>query len=183
MTNPAFTEPSSEVRPSRTMADKTARQAHYRKIASTGWVSRLVPGVRSTIYVGDDHLLHAKQIMLFEKYRRFYFSEIEAISFSKSNRWIWFSVLWGFLLFCSLFWYLGHGTWYYAVGGAFSFVFGALLLSNLVGGPTYVVYLQTAAQIRRLRPVERENQLVMFQQIVVPMIMLAQQPAVNQAAP
>jgi hypothetical protein len=182
MTNPAFTEPSSDVRLSRTMADNTARQAHYRKIASTGLISRLVPGVRSDVYLGDDHLLHAKQIMLFEKYRRFYFSDIEAISFSKSNRWIWFSVVWGFLLFCSLFWYLGHGIWFYVVGAIFSFVFGGLLISNLIGGPTYVVNIQTAAQIRRLRPVEREKQLVRFQEIVVPMIMLAQPPTVNQAA-
>lgn len=154
----------------------------YRKIASTGWISRLVPGVRSSIYLGQDHLLHAKQIVLFEKYRRFYFSEIEAISFSKSNRWIWFSVLWGFLLFCSLFWFLGHATWCYILGAALSFVYGALLVSNLVSGPSYVVHLQTAAQIRRLRPIEREKQLITFQQLVVPMIMQAQQPAVDQAA-
>ena len=182
MTNPAFPEPSSDVRLSRTMADKTAQQTPYRKIASTGLISRLVPGVRSDVYLGDDHLLHAKQIMLFEKYRRFYFSDIEAISFSKSNRWIWFSVVWGFLLFCSLFWYLGHGTWFYVVGAIFTFGFGGLLISNLIGGPTYVVNIQTAAQIRRLRPVEREKQLVRFQEIVVPMIMLAQPPTVNQAA-
>ena len=50
------------------------RQAPYRKIAATGWISRLLPGARSAIYLGGDHLLHAKQIMLFEKYRRFYFS-------------------------------------------------------------------------------------------------------------
>jgi hypothetical protein len=182
MTNPAFPEPSSDVRLSRTMADKTAQQTPYRKIASTGLISRLVPGVRSDVYLGDDHLLHAKQIMLFEKYRRFYFSDIEAISFSKSNRWIWFSVVWGFLLFCSLFWYLGHGTWFYVVGAIFTFGFGGLLISNLIGGPTYVVNIQTAAQIRRLRPVEREKQLIRFQEIVVPMIMLAQQPSVSQAA-
>lgn len=176
MTDPSFS------RAGETIADKTAQQAQYRKIASTGLISRLVPGVRSDIYLGDDHLLHAKQIMLFEKYRRFYFSDIEAISFSKSNRWIWFSTVWGFLLFCSLFWYLGHGTWFYVVGAIFSFIFGGLLISNLIGGPTYVVNIQTAAQIRRLRPVEREKQLVRFQELVVPMIMLAQQPSVNQAA-
>jgi hypothetical protein len=157
-----------------------SQPAPYRKIAATGWISRLIPGVRSTIYLGDDHLLHAKQIILFEKYRRFYFSEIEAISFSKSNRWIWFSVLWGFLLFCSLFWYLGHGTWFYIIGTVFTLVFGSVLVSNFLSGPTYVVNLQTAAQIRRLRPVERENQLIRFQQIVVPMIMQVQ-PAINQA--
>jgi hypothetical protein len=179
MTNPSFAEPSSDAKP---LADKTAPQAHYRKIASTGWISRLIPGVRSAVYVGDDHMLHAKQMVLFEKYRRFYFSDIEAISFSKSNRWIWFSVIWGFLLSCSLFCYMGHEIWYYVFGAIFNIAFGSLLASNLVGGPTYVVNIQTAAQIRRLRPVERENQLIIFQQIVVPMIMLAQQPATNQVA-
>jgi len=154
----------------------------YRKIAATGWTSRVLPGVRSELYLGDDHLLHAKQIMLFEKYRRFYLADIEAISFSKSNRWIWFSAACGFLLFCSLFWYLGHQTWCYIVGSLCSLLFGALLLSNLLAGPTYVVNIQTAAQIRRLRPVERENKLVRFQQIVIPIIMLAQQPSANQAA-
>src|ERR1700693_5974698 len=104
MTDPAFAEPSSDVRLSRTMADQPALQAPYRKMAAPVWPSRLFPGAPSAIYLGDDHLLHAKQIMIFEKYRRFYFSDIEAISFSKSNRWIWFSAVWGFLLFCSLFW-------------------------------------------------------------------------------
>jgi hypothetical protein len=154
----------------------------YRKIAATDWTSRLLPGLRSTIYLTDDHLLHAKQIMLFEKYRRFYFSDIEAISFSKSNRWIWFSVVWGFFLLCSLFWYLGHETWCYIVGAIFCLFFGGLLLSNLLGGPTYVVNLQTAAQIRRLRPVERESKLIKFQQLIIPMITAAQQSSANQAA-
>src|SRR5215469_8680654 len=162
MSDPAFVK--SEPRP-----------APYRKIAATGWTSRLLPGSRSEIYLGEDHLLHAKQIMLFEKYRRFYFSDIEAISFSKSDRWIWFSVVWGFLLFCSLFWYLGHQTWCYVVGALFCLFFGGLLLSNLIAGPTYVVNIQTAAQIRRLRPVERENQLVKFQGMIVPIVMQAQQ--------
>ena len=182
MTDPAFANPSSDVRLSPTMADKTAPQAPYRKIAATNWTSRLFPGVRSAIYLADDHLLHAKQIMLFEKYRRFYFSDIEAISFSKSNRWIWFSAVWGFLLFCSLFWYLGQQTWCYVVGALFCLFFGGLLLSNLIAGATYVVNIQTAAQIRRLRPVERESQLIKFQQTIVPIIMQAQQSSANQAA-
>jgi hypothetical protein len=164
---------------------ETERQpAPYQKIAATGWTSRLVPGSRSEIYLGEDHLLHAKQIMFFEKYRRFYFSDIEAISFSKSNRWIWLSVVWGFLLFCSLFWYLGHQTWCYVVGAVFCLLFGGLLLLNLIAGRTYVVNIQTAAQIRRLRPVERENRLIKFQQTVVPIIMRAQQvEQVQQANP
>jgi hypothetical protein len=182
MSDPVLAKPSSDVRPSPTVANKIERQIRYRKIAATGWTSRLFPGARSGLYLGDDHLLHAKQMILFEKYRRFYFLDIEAISFSKSNRWIWFSVVWGFLLFCSLFWYLGHQTWCYVVGALFCLFFGGLLLSNLIAGPTYVVNLQTAAQIRRLRPVERENQLIKFQQMIVPIVMQAQQSSANQAA-
>jgi hypothetical protein len=62
------------------------------------------------------------------------------------------------------------------VGAVFCLVFGGLLLLNLIAGRTYVVNIQTAAQIRRLRPVERENQLIKFQQTVVPIIIQAQQP-------
>jgi hypothetical protein len=68
------------------------------------------------------------------------------------------------------------------VGALFCLVFGGLLLSNLMAGRTYVVNIQTAAQIRRLRPVERENQLIEFQQTVVPIIMQAQQTNTTEAA-
>ena len=154
----------------------------YRKIASTGWTSRLLPGIRSAIYLGEDHLLHATQLVLLEKYRRFYFSDIEAISFSKSNRWIWLSVVWGFLLLCSALWYLSHETWCYIVGAIFCLIFGTLLLTNLLAGPTYVVRIQTAAQLRRIRAVEREGKLTRFQQIVTPMITAAQQVIATQTA-
>jgi hypothetical protein len=68
------------------------------------------------------------------------------------------------------------------VGALFCLVFGGLLLLNLIGGRTYVVNIQTSAQIRRLRPVERENQLIKFQQTVVPIIMQAQHTNANEAA-
>jgi len=152
----------------------------YQKLAATEWTSRLFPGIRSSVYLADDHLLHAKQIMIFEKYRRFYFSDIEAISFSKSNRWIWVSAVWGILLLFSLLWYLGRQPWCYIVGACFCLIFGGLLLSSLFAGPTYVVNIQTAAQIRRLRPVERENKLIKFQEIILPMITAAQQSSTNQ---
>jgi hypothetical protein len=147
----------------------------YRKIACTGWISRLLPGARSELYLGSDHLLHATQILLFEKYRRLYFADIEAITFCKSNRWIWLSVIWGFCLAASPLWYLGHTTWCYIAGAIFCLVFGVLLLSNLLAGPTYVVAVQTAAQLRRLKPLERERKLAKFQEMIAPMIIAAQQ--------
>jgi hypothetical protein len=36
-----------------------SQPAPYRKIAATGWISRLLPGARSEIYLGEDHLLLA----------------------------------------------------------------------------------------------------------------------------
>jgi len=150
---------------------------HYRKIASTSWISRLRPGARSDLYLADDHLLHATQIILFEKYRRLYFADIEAISFCKSNRWIWVSVIWAFCLICSTLWYLGRNPWCYITGALSCLVFGISLLSNLLAGPTYAVAVQTAAQLRRLKPVERERKLARFQEIVLPLITAAQPPS------
>jgi hypothetical protein len=147
----------------------------YQKIASTGWISRLLPGTRSGLYLGSDHLLHATQILLFEKYRRLYFADIEAITFCKSNRWIWFSAVWGFCLAASPLWYFGRTTWCYIAGAIFCLGFGVLLLSNLLAGPTYVVAVQTAAQLRRLKPLERERKLAKFQELVTPLILAAQQ--------
>jgi len=45
----------------------------YRKIATTSWFSRFLPGMRNSLYVADDHLLLATQMIIFEKYHRFFF--------------------------------------------------------------------------------------------------------------
>jgi hypothetical protein len=148
----------------------------YRKIASTSWFSRFLPGMRSSLYVTDDHLLLATQMVMFEKYHRFFFSDIEAIIAAKSNRWIWASVAWAICIPLGMLWYLGRNNWCYVVGACWIVFAGGILIWNLLAGPTYVVKIQTAAQTRRLKAVERAHKYEAFSTIVVPLIMAEQQP-------
>jgi hypothetical protein len=154
------------------MAENTA----YWKIAVTSWFSRFLPGMRSAIYVADDHLLLATQMVIFEKYHRFFFSDIEAIIAAKSNRWIWVSVAWAVFIPLGMLWYLAWNNWCYVVGACWIFLGGAILIWNLLAGPTYIVKIQTAAQTRRLKAVERARKYQAFCAIVIPLILAEQQP-------
>jgi hypothetical protein len=153
----------------------------YRKIASTGWLFRWLPGMRSTLYLADDHLLLATQVVIFEKYHRFFFSDIEAIIAAKSNRWIWGSVVWAFGILLSTLWYLTRSPWGYVVGAGCVLVTGAILIWNLLAGPTYIVKIQTTAQTRRLKAVERARKYEAFLALVIPLVAAGQQS--NPVAP
>jgi hypothetical protein len=157
----------------------------YRKIAATSWFFRLLPGLRSALYLADDHLLLATQMVIFEKYHRFFFSDIEAIAAAKSNRWIWASVVWAIVILLGMLWYLPQNNWCYVIGGCWILFAGAILIWNLLAGPTYVVKIQTAAQARRLKAVERARKYEAFSAIVVPLIMAEQQQpkSVSAVAP
>jgi hypothetical protein len=148
----------------------------YRKIAATSWFSRFLPGMRSSIYLAEDHLLLATQMIIFEKYHRFFFSDIEAITAAKSNRWLWASVAWAVSIPLGMLWYLARDNWCYVVGACWIFIAGSILIWNWLAGPTYVVKIQTAAQTRRLKAVERAGKYQAFSAMVVPLIMAEQQP-------
>ena len=148
----------------------------YRKIAATSWFSRFLPGMRSSIYLAEDHLLLATRIIVFEKYHRFFFSDIEAITAAKSNRWLWASVAWVVSIPLGMLWYLARNNWCYLVGACWIFIAGFILIWNLLAGPTYVVKIQTAAQTRRLKAVERAGKYQAFSAMVVPLIMAEQRP-------
>jgi hypothetical protein len=147
----------------------------YRQIAATSWISRFLPGMRSALYLAEDHLLLATQVIIFERYHRFFFSDIEAIVAAKSNRWIWASVLWALCIPFSLLWYLGQVPWCYVVGACCALGTGTILIWNLLAGPTYIVKIQTSAQTRRLKAVERARNYEAFQHAIIPLILSEQQ--------
>jgi hypothetical protein len=155
----------------------------YRKIASTNWLSRWIPGMRSALYLAEDHLLLATQAIIFEKYHRFFFSDIEAITAARSNRWIWASVAWATCIGLSALWYLTRTPWGYITGAIFILLTGGILIWNLLAGPTYIVKIQTAVQTRRLKAVERANKYERFQTIVIPLITAAQKQPISPATP
>ena len=67
-----------------------------------------IPGLRTKLYLGTDHLLLVEQLILVERYKRFYFRDIQVITATQSARWIVFGVLWGFLALLSAFSFFVH---------------------------------------------------------------------------
>ena len=57
----------------------------------------LLPGLRTKLYLGTDQLLLIEQLILIERYKRFYYRDIQAITATQSSRWLVFAGLWGFL--------------------------------------------------------------------------------------
>src|SRR5271155_405699 len=100
----------------------------YIKISNGGLLMTFIPGLRTKLYLGTDHLLLVEQLILVERYKRFYFREIQVITAAQSPRWLVFGALWAFLtLLAALFFFIHHpfavaaGTFFTALSG-FAFV-------------------------------------------------------------
>lgn len=109
----------------------------------------------STLWVGNDHLLTAEASLATERYRRFYFKDIQAIVMRKTAWGKTLNFLYGALLFiCGIILLtLGMDSIYFLF--AFIVFFGILLGINLLQGPTCEVYVKTAVQTERLRALTR----------------------------
>lgn len=120
----------------------------YRKLASShqfgvakgGWLS---------LHLAPDHLLLRSSFGFSEQYRRFYFTDIEAITICKTVRGIFVNAALGFGLFFSLMPILvtrGPHRVAWVVAGFFAL----LLVVNVLRGPTCRTQLQTRVQTRAL---------------------------------
>ncbi|MBV8585859.1 MAG: hypothetical protein JO308_06195 [Verrucomicrobia bacterium] len=146
----------------------------YRKLAESSIKFRFLPGIRSALYLGEDHLLLSTQMILVERYRRFFFRDIQTIAAAKSSRWVWAACVWLVPFVFSSLWFIGQSWGYYLTGGVSLLVFGALFVASLLAGPTYVVEIRTAVQRQRLRPIERAGKYRRFCRDVLPLILQAQ---------
>jgi hypothetical protein len=146
----------------------------YRKLAESSVKFRFLPGMRAALYLGEDHLLLSTQMILVERYRRFFFRDIQTITAAKSSRWIWAACVWLVPFVFSSLWFLGQSWEYYLVGGLSLILFGSLFVASLLAGPTVVVEIRTAVQRQRLRPIERARKYRRFCREVLPLIFQAQ---------
>ncbi len=116
-----------------------------------------VTSVRSSLWLGNDHLLAIDSNGYSESYKRFYFQDIQAVSLRlNSSRQIWNWVLgvptaiclggWGYDLL------LGHSIGLAGIiaGAACTVLFGLPLLINNLSGPTCACTLRTAVQTEEL---------------------------------
>jgi hypothetical protein len=127
----------------------------YIKISNGGLLMTFIPGLRTKLYLGSDHLLLVEQLVLVERYKRFYFCDVQAITAIQSPRWIVFGVIWGFFVLIAALFFLLHNPVAIAVGTTLTALFGFAFIHNLVLGPTCVVRLRTAVQTHRVAPLER----------------------------
>jgi hypothetical protein len=156
----------------------------YRKLASAhqfgvvqgGWVS---------LHLGSDHLLLRASSGFTETYRRFYFSDIEAITICRTMRRIFTSAVCGLALIFSLLpIVVNRGS--HPVAWSFTALFALLLLVNLLRGPTCRTELQTRVQTRPL-PLRRLRKAARIAEQIAAQVSAAQADIVmadpNAAAP
>ena len=111
---------------------------------------------RCSLYLGDDHILSVDNHAFSEDYKRFYFSDIQAI-ITRETRWATFwSIASSLMCACSLMAALFMEN---PVGRIFSLTssgaFLACLLINVIRGPTCICHILTAVQQDQLPSLNR----------------------------
>jgi hypothetical protein len=109
--------------------------------------------VRS-LWQGPDHLLWVESVFFKEHYKRFFYTDIQAIILQRTDAHMFWSFAWGILaLVCGSIALLVAGT--PVISGSFTVFFLLLLGTNIALGPACKVYLQTAVQIQRISSLKR----------------------------
>jgi hypothetical protein len=143
------------------MAEKEYRRLTRARSRRKGPLTFVISVQRSSLWLGRDHLLNVDSSYFAEKYRRFYFRDIQAITIRKTGRRrIWNLVLALLLLFSfglaarDLSTALSDGFASPVLAVWFSILAMALLANNLLG-PSCTVYLRTAVQTEELPSLNR----------------------------
>ena len=117
-----------------------------------------MPGMRSSLWMGSDHILLVRTSLGTEEYRRFYFKDIQALIVQYTRRQIYLNVT--FIALALLVLAIIGFSWN---GGVFSVVilgiafvlFSIPILVNSLLGPCCEVQIRTAVQIEDLPSLSR----------------------------
>jgi hypothetical protein len=146
----------------------------YIKISNGGLLMTFIPGLRTKLYLGTDHILLIEQLVLVERYKRFYFRDIQVITTTQSSRWIVFGVAWGSLGLLAALSFFVHNPVAVTAAAFFTALFGFAFAHNMIQGPTCIVRFQTAVQTHRIAPLERIRDFRKGMEIIEPLIRRAQ---------
>jgi hypothetical protein len=133
-------------------------EKEYKRLAPTR--QRTTFGIfsvsRSSLWLGNDHILMIDGTGYTENYKRFFFRDIQAISFRKTVRWIIRSLSFGVLvvLFAVCIRLTNDITLRYIYGSVAAF-FALVILIDLAMGPTCIAHLRTAVQTEELPSLNR----------------------------
>ncbi len=111
---------------------------------------------RCSLYTGDDHILAVDSNGFTEDYKRFYFSDIQAIITRRTKRGATWSIVLGLIIVCSLMGALflekePARIFFWAFSGTFLL----LLFINILRGPTCICHIMTAVQEEQLPSLNR----------------------------
>jgi len=155
----------------------------YRRLRGRGYQGLVRPTL-SRLYLGPDHLLLVEIEGYDEKYRRFYFRDVQMIAVRRDMRLLavnlLLGVIWG-LLSLALIGPALQG-WFYPLGIASS-LFILLILVNTLRGATCAAYISTAAGTKRLYALHRLPLARRCLQEIRPLIQRAQEDLAARIAP
>jgi hypothetical protein len=141
----------------------------YRRLPGTG--SHLFARIR--LYVGPDHLMQVIATGYSERYRRFFFGDIQVLSLHRTVHGTIWDVVLAMLLVAFAALALSGGAdvlpWAIASGAA-----ATILVRNLIAGPTCACYVQTAIQQQRLYSLGRVRRARKVFRELTPLILAAQ---------
>lgn len=143
----------------------------YRKLPGTG---HQIAGY-TRLYRGTDHLLQVSTVTFSERYKRFYFRDIQAFVVIRTNEWIVLAGLFLLLALLVIGLAVGVGD---AVGsvvlGSFAALLFILALVVALRGPTCRCLVQTAVQTEKLPSLNRLRSTEKILAELAPLITAAQ---------
>jgi hypothetical protein len=141
---------------------------------------------QSSFWLGANHLLVVEVANYVERYRRFYYSDVQAIVVQHSSFRLWLNIVLGFFTFAALAIGLlfaatplrnGFTEGDYIVVGIWlgvALLFAVFLVVNTLRGPTCAVYVRTAVQTQKLSGLSRWRAADTFVAALQPLIVAAQ---------
>lgn len=137
-------------------------ESEYRRLTKTRVRRKgafAITATRTSLWLGNDHLLSIDSTGYTEEYKRFYFRDIQAITIcGNQRRVVWNWILIAFLI-PSLTWLLFSvgdvDIGLLIIGGIVASLFAIPLIVNNVSGPTCNCYLRTAVQVEELASLSR----------------------------
>jgi hypothetical protein len=114
----------------------------------------IISTARSSLWLGDDHVLLIDTSGFTESYKRFYFRDIQAFVLRGTTRWIHWGIAWGVFASLCIAWafLLSEARYLFA---ALAAGFLLVLALHLAAGPSCVCHLRTAVQTEELPSLNR----------------------------
>jgi hypothetical protein len=130
---------------------------------------------RTSLWLGEDHLLFVESSGYTEKYKRFYFRDIQTLMVQHTPIGHTLNILFAiFLVLTMIFGLLAQNTGWRIFFFIFVGIFGLALVINLFKGQTCNCFLRTAVQIEELPPLRRVRRAQKIFARIHPLIAAAQ---------